>query len=228
MKTMTAFVATLAAGLALAPMAADAATITFEGGSEQGRDMVSYGGGSEALSGLIGIDTIRGQDTPRNAGERRDCNGPCALSFQTGAHLSTRFERQEFFDVNEYEWTGGGFLRILEPMGETLLTGTFVEPVTATRSNPPNVSYGALVVAGILENVAIREDVAAYYGVPNRGTGKIDIRDSDDFGGPGEAFQFRGAESTVTFSPVPVPAALPLMLTALAGLGLIRLRRMHA
>jgi hypothetical protein len=89
--------------------------------------------------------------------------------------------------------------------------------------------HGDLGMAGVLKNVAIDEDLAAYYGVPNWSAGEIRMGASDRFGSHsfGEDFWFSSPWGSVDFSPVPVPAALPLMLTALGGLGVIRLRQMR-
>lgn len=89
--------------------------------------------------------------------------------------------------------------------------------------------HGDLGMAGILQNVAIDEDLAAYYSVPNWSAGEIRMGASDRFGSDsfGEDFWLSSSQGSVDFSPVPVPAALPLMLTALGGLGVIRLRQMR-
>jgi hypothetical protein len=232
LKTMTAYAATLAAGMALGPMAANAASITFGAGPGP----ISYNGLGGALSsgfmtpglpsGMI-ASLVLGQDTPRNAGERRACDG-CGLEFSTGENLIDPLPLGPGMS-GEFKWNGGGFLEIFDAT-ETLLTGTFAEPVTATlvTFTVPSSAYGDLFVNGLLEGVMIDEDLAAFYGVPNEGTAEIEMQGSGRFtqGGPG--IGGLNTRVTVTFSPVPVPAALPFMLTALAGLGLIRLRRMHA
>lgn len=89
--------------------------------------------------------------------------------------------------------------------------------------------HGDLGMAGILQNVAIDENLAAYYGVPNWSAGEIRMGVSDRFESDsfGEDFWLSSSGGSVDFSPIPVPAALPLMLTALGGLGVIRLRQMR-
>jgi hypothetical protein len=227
MKTITTFAAILAAGMALAPMAANAATITFEAETYPYQEGFDIGTGS----GSMVIVATRGQDTPRNAGVSEFCNG-CDLSLETGGLLS----REEFYGENPLDmvqvsnWKGGGFLEISNQNFNdlTVLTGTFAEPTTSTFGTIFVGSViGSLNVTGRLTDVIIDEDLAAYYGVPNQGSGEISIRASGHFG-PTSGVFYDGYAGTVTFSPVPVPAALPLMLTALAGFGLIRLRQMQA
>jgi hypothetical protein len=236
MKTMTAYAAVLATGMALAPMAANAATITFEAETNMGIDPAQEGFDIGTGSGSMVIVVTRGQNTPRNPGESGFCNG-CDLSFETGGLLSSS-SRYVFYEENswppayivgEAKWKGGGFLEInnQDLNNLTVLTGIFAEPTTSTLQTDYEEARGNLNVTGRLTDVMIDEDLADYYGVPNRGSGEISIRASGRFGPVSGVFD-DGYTGTVTFSPVPVPAALPLMLTTLAGLGLIRLRRMQA
>ena len=69
-----------------------------------------------------------------------------------------------------YQGKGDAYLVISDDVtNTTLLRGTPVQPVTA------NVDYVSSSVGGALKDVVISEDLAAYYGVPNRGTADFSI-----------------------------------------------------
>ena len=164
MKTMTAFAAILAAGMALA---ASAATIGFAGGFGS----IGYGNGQ--LGGSLSIDFVTGLDTPRNEGESTICDqypAVCGLGFGTDA---------AYIGGGTYEGKGDAYLIISDDVtNTTLLRGILVQPVTA------NVDNFSSSVGGALKDVVISEDLAAYYGVPNRGTGDFSIAGGSHYWDP--------------------------------------------
>lgn len=216
MKSKFLTAAIFAGGLTVSATSADAATVVGFDDNIINGGTVSYSGGTSALVGTdIRFDRVSGIDTPSNNGVAGNCTS-CTLNFTTGSKNGT----------SGFEWNGGGSFTItgsldgpLPVVGPTtLLSGSFVSDVSVTNFG------GGYLVGGVVDPATLNSALASFYGVATTGTAfLVQIA----FGGtPNEnGFSASTTNSDVDYSPVPIPAALPLFLTALAGIGLIGRRQ---
>jgi hypothetical protein len=216
---------TAAALLAGAPSASAATTPTiYFNGTTGGGGSVSYAGAGGAVSGNnIRIDTLFGLDTPLNDGGGLTCED-CSLSFLTGANA---------YETPVWAFSPGGSFTVTGTMtdlgiteSETLLSGSFNGPTFASRAGDSHI-----VVSGSVD-VTLNDALAAFYGTSTLGLAVMtQIVSLEE---PGVDLSTNGFEGTSTatainssFSVVPVPATLPLFLSALAGIAMIG-RRPHS
>jgi hypothetical protein len=211
-----------AAVLALAPLAANAAIVEFDDPFGAG-GTISYDG-STVLSGSgIPLQTITGKGTPvANGATLVIQNG--SLNFTTGTILT-----EPGVGSSGYTWNGGGSFTITGSVAAlglsgTLLSGTFLSPVSAL---PTVLPVGSLLVFSGYAQSTLVGQLAQYFGIA--GDGSLALT-GISFGvpnafAPDGSFSLASTNTDVDFFPVPVPAALPLFLTALAGIGVIARRR---
>jgi hypothetical protein len=215
---------TAAALLAGAPGASAATTPTIHFDEAiGGGGSVSYAGAGGAISGNnIRLDTLFGLGTPSNDGVPLACED-CSLSFVSGA--------------NEYEtpvWAfspGGSFTVTgtvadgdLEIVTGSLLSGSFNDTTFASKAGDSQI-----IVSGSLD-VTLNDALADFYGTSTLGlavmTQIISLAEPIDLTAP--AFEGTSTATAInSFSVVPVPATLPLFLSALAGIAMIG-RRAHS
>lgn len=203
--------------------AASAPIVLFDDLMNQG-GTVSYDGAGGALIGSdILVDTISGMNTGAKSGYMLTCDG-CRLNFTTGNNV--------FEDAGAWRFETGGSFTITGTAkdGATtiasgdLLTGTFG---STTHAISP-MSFG--IVSGYLV-ASLDSALAAFYGVVEPGEAALSqIYLESSFDPQTLAFSGDVTDSDVDFmtSVVPVPAALPLFLTALAGVATVGYRRHHA
>jgi hypothetical protein len=112
----------------------------------------------------------------------------------------------------------------LEIASETLLSGSFNDTTLASKAGDSRI-----VVSGSVD-VTLNDALAAFYGTSTLGlavmTQIISLTEPVDLTAPA----FEGTSTAIginSFSVVPVPATLPLFLSALAGIAMIS-RRTHS
>lgn len=216
---------TAAALLAGAPSASAATTPTiYFDGATGGGGSVSYAGAGRALSGNnIRIDTLFGLDTPSNDGGDLTCEN-CSLSFVSGPNV---------YETPLWAFSPGGSFTVTGTVtdlgiteSETLLSGSFNGPTFASKAGDSRI-----IVSGSVD-VTLNDALAAFYGTSTLGlavmTQIISLEEPVDLST--NAFQGTSTATAVnsSFSVVPVPATLPLLLSALAGIAMIGRRPQSA
>jgi hypothetical protein len=179
---------------------------------------IDYAGGNASLNGTnIDVDSIVGLNTNLNDNVTSACD-VCTLNFTTGTFDS--------YDGTTWTFMGGGTIEVVGgvdfpdlpasgdvPTGTTLLTGTFNEAKVVELSGG---GFEFSIFGGSFTDTK-DPDLLSYYGLPTNVdyTGGLNISFDAQTNGGG------GFNSTSLFSgdivntPVPVPAAAWLLLSAL-------------
>ena len=231
MKKVLCFGAVVAAALAFAPISARAlTTIGFDDAvpNVPAVGNISWAGGVAPLLGTgIDLDTISNIGTPLNFGATGSCDA-CVLTFETGGGSpGTGFSGGGSLSI-----VGGATIVGTAPAsipadldinpGTTLLSGTFIPTVQVASLG------GTLYTVSGFIDAMIDQNLADFYGVENTGTAVLVQIAFNVTGDPINGFSATVTNTDLDFTPVPIPAALPLLLTALGGLGLIGRRSMKA
>lgn len=196
--------AALVSAVALSASSASAAFLDFDDTSPA-TGKVSYVG-KKLIGTGIGFQTVLGVDTPLNNGVTTACNA-CVLNFETGTLAkSGNLPNGNVAGL----FNGGGFFTITGA-GGTVLTGTFA---SAGAILSPTTGFADF--SGTVDDASIAAALGAFFGIPTVGTasGTAVVRLTN----PKNPAVWN---ADVNFTPVPLPAALPLFLTALAGVGLV-------
>lgn len=173
----------------------------------------------------ISVDNVIGLNTPSNAGVFGRCDR-CTLNFSSGAFENITTESNGF---STWNFSGGGAISVvggidfdLNPSnsldiarGTTLLSGTF-DSVSVTQLDADR--FGIRLAEGAFSDTK-NATLLAFYGLPIGIDYLGDLAISFDATRRGQGFGSSSVfNGTIVNSPVPVPAALWLMLSALAGL----------
>lgn len=217
--------ATAVALLAGAPSAGAATTPTvhFDDATVGGGSFSYAGAGGVASGTNIRLDTIFGSATPSNNGVALACED-CTLSFVSGAN---KYETPSwaFLPGGSFAVTGTATDGALTIASGTLLSGSFNGTTFAAKAGNSHI-----MVTGSL-NVTLDDALAGFYGTSTHGlavmtqinslAGPVDLLDN--------TFQGTSTDTDINYlSVVPVPATLPLFLSALAGIAMIGRRRHSA
>ncbi len=182
---------------------------------------INYAGGSNPLIGTnIAVDNLIGLNTPSNTNVLSQCVS-CTLNFSSGSFAS--------YDSTNKIWnfSGGGAITVKGgvdlgsnssldiPLSTTLLTGVFD---SASVDQQTDGKFGIRIAQGSFSD---SKDAAllAFYGLPLGIGYDGELTLAFSASKQGNAFSsttiFGG---TIVNTPVPVPAAVWLMLSALGGL----------
>jgi hypothetical protein len=218
---VAAIAAALLAGVPDAS-AATLPTIRFEG-STIGEGSFSYDGAGGAINGTnIRINTLFGSGTPSNEGVSLTCED-CSLNFMSGAN-DYETPVWAFSPGGSFAVTGTAKDGASEVATGTLLSGFFNDMTFASKAGNSHI-----IVSGSMD-VTLNDNLAAIYGTATDGfaimTQIISLTEPLDLST--NAFQGTSTHTAInSFSVVPVPATLPLFLSALAGIAMIS-RRAHS
>ena len=156
---------------------------------------LNYSGASKVVEGAVGFSSIEGVGTPLRDGTTIACPS-CVLTFTTGTLISG----STFGPGGSFELTSGR---------TSLLSATF----TGAEVSPDGTGLDFI---GHLTSVSITyAPLAAYFGIAPHGSGLLATLVTT---------KGRVLGADLFYTPVPVPAALPLFLSGLAGFGLISRR----
>lgn len=213
---------TLLAAAALSTEANAATSVLAFGINPPTSGTINYAGGSNPLLGTnIGVDNIIGLNTPSNSSVLSQCIS-CTLNFSSGPFVSYSSPTQT------WNFSGGGAITVTGgvdlgsnssvdiPLNTVLLNGAFND---ASVTKLPTGFFDFRIAAGSFSDT---KDAAllAFYGLPISG-----VYD----GGLGLTFSAQALASnaftstnifggSIVNTPVPVPAAVWLMLSALGGI----------
>jgi hypothetical protein len=210
------------ASLAMAPVA-QAATLSFDDNLLSGGTLSFLGSGGSLSGTSLIIDSVKGIGTPSNSGPSYTCSG-CSLNFATGNLLSSSSSG----GVTSYLFGAGGSISLTGngPGGAsgTLASGTFSAPVSVQVAAPYiAVQFG-------LGTDQKNDNLEAFFGYPASQPwifASSSIAAQAVTGGLTAYSAFSGTVTNVDFdnTPVPVPAAVWLFGSALAGMGIIGRRK---
>ena len=212
-----------AAGLLASVQGADAATIPtilFDDAGIQGGTLSYNGNGGPLTATGVLLDIVLGLGTAINSGLALACEA-CTLTFETGANASVSASLWSVLPGGNVTVSGiakDGPATIATGM---LLSGVFNDTTYAFQQGSLNIN-----VSGSIDAM-VDPALAAFYAVPANGLAvltQINLKGAiDPFT---NAFFATATDSDINYySVVPVPAALPLFLTALAGIVIIGWRR---
>ena len=217
--------ASAAALLAGVPDAGAAATpmVLFDDATVDGGSF-SYSGRGGAVSGAnIRLDTIFGSGTASNDGVALTCED-CTLSFVSGAN---DFETPiwAFSPGGGFAVTGTAKNGALEIASGTLLSGVFNDTTFASKAGNAHINLSASL------DVTMDDALAEFYGTSTHGLAVMtqihSLLTPVDFST--RAFQGTSTDTDINYlSALPVPATLPLFLSALAGIAMIGRRHISA
>jgi hypothetical protein len=228
MNRKVALTVTLAAGMAFVPMAADAAFLSLTGGTSfntsSGNDVL--GAGTTFLDNatlatteddvtltFYFLGSESGFDNTLNVGGRTHTEADKYPASWPGSSVIGPVTQASAGSVDMF-FTSSGFSGQLEPgLGDNSKSIAFAYLALANTS-------GATVSATPTDVVLFALD--------DSGAGPDD--DYDDYVGyvVAEAERVTSATPAVPVATAPIPAALPLFVSAMAGLGLMGWRRMKA
>ena len=202
--------------------AATTPTILIDDAAVEGGSF-SYDGAGGAVTGAnIRLDTVFGSGTASNDGVALTCEG-CTLSFVSGAN-DYETPIWAFSPGGSFALTGTAKDGLSEIASGILLSGDFNDTTFASKAGNAHIN-----VTGSMD-VTLDAALAAFYGISTHGLavmtqinsllGPVDLSTN--------AFQGTSTDTDINYlSAVPVPATLPLFLSALAGIAMIG-RRSHA
>lgn len=182
---------------------------------------ISYAGGSSPLTGTsISVDNIIGINTPNNSSVSSQCIS-CTLNFSSGSFVNYNAPTQT------WNFNGGGAITVTGgvdlganssvdiPVNTTLLSGAFN---SASVTKLPTGFFDFRIAAGSFTDM---KDAAllAFYGLPIGANYAGGLGLTFSAQGIGNAFTSTSIfGGSIVNAPVPVPAAIWLMLSALGGL----------
>lgn len=191
---------------------------------------IDYAGGATPLIGSdIDIDDIVGLGTALHNNVISACD-VCTLSFTTGV--------LDNYDASTSTWTftGGGSLEVVGgvdfadnsslgdiPVGTTLLLGSFSE---AKVIGLPTGEFQFNIFGGSF-NATANSDLATYYGLPGsvEYLGGLNISFSTSMNSTGGFNSTELFSGDVVTAPVPLPASVWFLISALATLSVFRRKR---
>jgi hypothetical protein len=188
---------------------------TVEGGS------FSYNGAGGAITGAnIRLDIVFGSGADLNDGKALTCEG-CTLSYVSGGN-DYETPIWAFSPGGSFTVTGTAKDGALAIATGTLLGGSFNDTTIASKAGNAYIN-----VSGSVE-VTLHEALAAFYGTSTHGLAVMINLLRGPVDPSTNAFQGTSTDIDINyFSIVPIPATLPLFLSALAGIAMIG-RRSHS
>lgn len=182
---------------------------------------ISYAGGPTPLVGTnIQVDNVIGGDTPSNNGVLLVLSN-ATLKFTTGNFSGST--------ANTWDFSGGGAISLvggvpalLIPDGTTLFSGSFLPAMVATLGT-------TFKIAGAAFSDLKNPDLVAFYGLPSgiSYAGNFNISFNTAASSPPAAFSSTSLLSgDITNTPIPEPASLTLVGSAMIGLASFARRRL--
>lgn len=199
---------------------------------------ISYDGIGNGLIGAdIEVDNVVGLDTPANANVTSLCVS-CVLNFMSGSLSNAGGPPPSGSNNGWWRFGSGGSITITGgvqlqgsvdiPVGTTLMSGTFNDAFVQDLGTQFRVTFGSF-------SDTKHADLLSYYGLtPGPFSGALTLLFGSVNGGVGSAFTstsvFSGnvVNAPSSVEPVPVPAALWLFGSGLAGLVAAKGRRLFA
>lgn len=212
-----------AAGLLVSVSSAEAAaipTILFDDAGVGGGTLFYDGNGGPLTTTGALLDVVVGLGTAANSGLALTCED-CALSFTTGANVSESASFWTFLPGGNLTVSGTAKEGASTIATGTLLSGLFNDTTYVFQQGSLNIN-----VSGSM-NVTVNPALAAFYATPANSLAvitQINLKQAID---PiTHAFSGTLTDTDINYySVVPVPAALPLLLTALAAIVMLGWRR---
>lgn len=199
---------------------------------------ISYNGAGGGLTGLnIEVDNVVGLLTPANANVTSLCVS-CVLNFTSGSLSNAGGPPPSGSNNGWWSFGSGGSITITGgvqlqgatdiPVGSTLMSGTFNNAFVQDLGAQFRVTFGSFSDSKHL-------DLLSYYGLtPEPFTGALTLLFGSSNGGVGSAFTstsvFGGSvvNTPSPVNPVPLPAAIWLFGSGVAGLLAAKGRRLVA
>lgn len=199
---------------------------------------ISYDGTGNGLIGAdIEVDNVVGLDTPANANVTSLCVS-CVLNFTSGSLSNAGGPPPSGSNNGWWRFGSGGSITITGgvqlqgsadiPVGTTLMSGTFNDAFVQDLGTQFRVTFGSF-------SDTKHADLLSYYGLtPGPFSGALTLLFGSVNGGVGSAFTstsvFSGnvVNTPSPVAPVPVPAAIWLFGSGLAGLVAAKGRRLFA
>lgn len=212
-----------AAGLIASVHGAEAAAvpaILFDDAGVEGGTLSYDGNGGPLIATGVLLDIVLGVGTPANSGLALACEA-CTLTFETGANASESASLWTFLPGGTISVSGTAKDGPSTIATGTLLSGVFNDTTYAFQQGSLNINLSGSMDA------LLAPALAALYATPATG---LAVLTQINLKGPIDpltnAFSGTSTDTDINYySVVPVPAALPLFLTALAGIVMIGWRR---
>ncbi len=201
-------------------------TVLFDDVVVQG-GALSYDGSGGALMGTsIAFDAVLGLGTAASAGSTLTCEG-CTLNFTTGANVVATPSFWSFAPGGSMLLTGTAKNGASTIAAGALISGTFNDVTNVLAQGPLNVNLSASL------DTTLDSALAAFYAAPTNGLAVVTQINVKDGAVDPATNAFRGISTDTdinyytesAFYLVPIPAALPLFLTALGGIVMVAWRR---
>lgn len=216
-------------GLSLSPAPAKADAVLDFGINAPTAGTISYAGGNNPLVGAgISVDTVVGLSTPLNSGVVVPVVGG-VLNFTTGNLTGSTASTWIFGPGGTITLTGGvdlnggGIGPGDIPLGTTLLTGTFFNPIGDAAV--VTAFAGTFRIAGASFSDLKDRSLLAFYGLPFAGYGGDFNISFNAAGAPPGTFTSTQVLSGDVTNSVPEPATMLLLGSGLLGIGVYARRR---